>query len=55
VGEGELDVAGTLKQLRSFNYTGPITLETHYTPPGGTMKDGSKKSIEGLLKIIDSL
>jgi sugar phosphate isomerase/epimerase len=55
VGDGELDVAGTLKTLRSVGYTGPMTLETHYTPPGGTMKDGSKRSIEGLLKIINSL
>ena len=55
VGDGELDVAGTLKKLRSLGYSGPMTLETHYTPPGGTKKDGSKRSIEGLLKIIDSL
>jgi L-ribulose-5-phosphate 3-epimerase len=55
VGDGELDVAGTLKQLRSVGYNGTFTLETHYTPPGGTKKDGSKRSIEGLLKVIDSL
>lgn len=55
VGDGELDVAGTLKAVTSAGYTGPFTLETHYTPPGGTKKDGSKRSIEGLLKIIKSL
>ncbi|MFH1740757.1 MAG: sugar phosphate isomerase/epimerase family protein [bacterium] len=55
VGDGELDVTGTIEFLRAAGYTGPFTLETHYTPPGGTKKDGSKRSIEGLLKIVESL
>jgi sugar phosphate isomerase/epimerase len=55
VGEGEIDDAGIIKHLLNNGYTGPLTLETHYTPPNGTKADGSRMSIEGLLKIIETL
>ena len=55
VGDGELDVKGTIQHLLSAGYEGPFTLETHYTPPGGTKKDGSRMSIEALLKIVRNL
>jgi len=52
VGEGVIDYQGQFAALRKDNYSGYISLETHYVPPGGTSEDGSRPSLAALKRLI---
>ncbi|MEM4289051.1 MAG: sugar phosphate isomerase/epimerase family protein [Nitrososphaerota archaeon] len=54
IGAGMIDYFGQLLELdRSFE--GVVSLETHYTPPGGTREEGTAESFNGLLNILSRL
>jgi Sugar phosphate isomerases/epimerases len=54
IGIGAIDYRGHLKDLASW-FRGVISLETHYTPPGGTKQDGTTESFKGLLALLSEL
>ena len=53
MGTGELDLRGQLRALGADGYQGVVTLENHYTPPGGTREDGVRASFRGLKQLLD--
>ncbi len=49
IGSGIVPYDLQIAALREDGYKGLFTLETHYVPPGGTARDGSELSLQGLL------
>jgi sugar phosphate isomerase/epimerase len=54
VGSGIIDWPGQLKALQEAQYTGTLSLETHFRPHGNALEN-ARASIEGLLKIVHGL
>lgn len=52
VGEGELDYKSQLTALKADGYKGYLSVETHYKPFGGTAEQGTRVSLQGLLKLL---
>jgi L-ribulose-5-phosphate 3-epimerase len=50
--QGDLDLAGQLRALRRDHYTGAMSLECEYSAPGMTHFQTSRRSMEGLLKVV---
>ncbi len=55
VGSGQIDYEGQLKALKSDGYKGWYSLETHYTPPGGSKEDGSRMCLAALKSMLESI
>lgn len=54
-GKGEIDFQGQLRALKEDSFQGVISLETHYTPEGGSQEKGTRESFAGLSSILQSL
>ncbi|MBS4195660.1 sugar phosphate isomerase/epimerase [Bacillus sp. FJAT-49870] len=52
IGEGTVPFADQLQALRNDGYEGLFTIETHYIPEGGTAKEGTQMTLDGLQKIL---
>lgn len=52
IGSGNVPFKEQLTALQEDGYTGLFTIETHYVPEGGTAKDGTALTIEGLRKLL---
>lgn len=52
IGSGHVPFKEQLQSLQADGYTGLFTIETHYVPEGGTAKDGTALTLEGLRKIV---
>lgn len=50
--QGIIDLAGQLRALRRNHYTGTMSLECEFAAPGMTHFQTSKRSMEGLLKVV---
>ncbi len=55
VGKGEMDIGGQLRALIDDDYSGIVTLETHYVPEGGTKEEGTRESWKGLIEVLREL
>jgi len=55
IGQGKVDYKGQLEALLRDNYQGVIALETHCTSASGSKVEGTKQSLDGLMKIIQSI
>ena len=51
-GEGEVDFKGHFAALKADGYKGYLSVETHYKPFGGTAEQGTRLSLQGLLKLL---
>ena len=54
IGEGEIDYKGLFAALISDGYKGYVSLETHYTPLGGTQEQGTRVFLTGLKYLLDN-
>jgi len=52
MGAGEVDWRGQFRALVADGYDGAASLETHYTPPGGTREDGSRQCLEAMMNLL---
>jgi sugar phosphate isomerase/epimerase len=52
VGQGVADFRGLFKVLRQEEYTGTVSLETHYRRADGNALESTRESLEGLLKVL---
>ena len=52
VGGGNIDFKGQFAALHKENYTGTMSLETHYRRADGNKMESTRESLEGLLKVI---
>jgi sugar phosphate isomerase/epimerase len=50
--EGVIDLVGQLRALRRDHYTGTMSLECEFSAPGMTHAQTTKRSMEGLLKVV---
>jgi sugar phosphate isomerase/epimerase len=48
LGSGNVPVIAQLRALLADGYDGPLTLETHFVPEGGSRKTGTKMTLEAL-------
>jgi L-ribulose-5-phosphate 3-epimerase len=55
LGSGEVDIAGQLRALQEDAYSDVISLENHYTPPGGAPEDGVRQSFANLQRLVGEL
>lgn len=55
VGGGFIDWAGQFKALLADEYTGTMSLETHYRRPDGNALESTRESLEGLLKVLKEI
>jgi len=55
LGTGDMDMLGQVKALRDDGYNGVVSIENHWTPPGGTKEDGVRGSFAGLQKLLAQL
>jgi sugar phosphate isomerase/epimerase len=51
-GEGVIDLVGQLRALGRDHYTGSMSLECEYTAPGMSHMETTKRSMQGLLKVV---
>lgn len=51
VGEGQIDYPGQIAALRADGYSGYLSLETHYSGPGGK-EASSRACLEGLKRLV---
>ena len=54
VGTGQVDLTGQLRALLRDGYEGTLSLEPEYEAPGVTHFEATRRSLEGLLKIMDA-
>ncbi len=54
-GEGQIDLAGQFKQLLHDGYQETMSLECEFKAPGLTHLETSKRSLQGLLKIVANI
>ncbi len=52
IGRGKTPLREQIRALERDGYRGLYTLETRYTPPGGTAMQGTEQTLEGLRKIL---
>ena len=52
IGKGKTPLKGQLKALERDGYAGLYTLETRYTPKGGTAMQGTEETLEGLKRLL---
>jgi sugar phosphate isomerase/epimerase len=52
IGEGKTPLKEQIRALEKDGYQGLYTLETRYTPPGGTPMQGTEQTLAGLKKIL---
>ena len=52
IGEGKTPLKEQIRALEKDGYAGLYTLETRYTPPGGTPMQGTEATLAGLKKIL---
>jgi len=52
LGVGEIDWAGQLRALIEDGYDGAVSLETHYTPEGGTREEGSRQCLAAMMELL---
>lgn len=52
IGEGEVDYKGHFAALKADGYQGYLSVETHYKPYGGTAEQGTRLSLQGMLKVL---
>jgi sugar phosphate isomerase/epimerase len=50
--EGIVDLVGQLRALRRDHYTGTMSLECEFSAPGMSHAETTKRSMEGLLKVV---
>ena len=55
IGEGDVDYEGQLRALKRDGYDGVVSIETHYRPPSGSKIEGTRRSFEGLMRIIERI
>jgi sugar phosphate isomerase/epimerase len=53
VGQGVADYPAVFKILKQENYSGTISLETHYRRADGNRLESTRESLEGLLNILN--
>jgi L-ribulose-5-phosphate 3-epimerase len=54
VDQGQIDLDGQLRALLKNGYQGTVSLECEFKPPELTQTETTKRSIEGLLKVMSS-
>jgi L-ribulose-5-phosphate 3-epimerase len=52
IGSGKTPLRDQIRALEKDGYQGIYTLETRYTPPGGTPMQGTEQTLAGLKKIL---
>jgi sugar phosphate isomerase/epimerase len=55
IGDGKLDYVGQLKALKADGYEGYLSLETHYSPEGGTREEGSRQCLVRLKDLLQEI
>jgi len=55
VGKGEIDFKGQLKALNEADFSGIVSLETHYIPENGSREDGTRESFAGMSSLLESM
>ncbi len=55
IGRGQTPLREQIRALEQDGYRGLYTLETRYTPPGGTARQGTEQTLAGLKAIVSSL
>lgn len=55
VGRGHVDFKGQLATLATDGFSGVVSLETHFVPPGGTSEEGTRESFRGLMDSLRSV
>lgn len=52
IGAGTIDFVGQFRALKQMNYTGTLSLETHYSNPQHDRYTSSVESMDGLMKVL---
>jgi sugar phosphate isomerase/epimerase len=55
LGSGDVPFIPQLRALAADGYDGLFTIETHFTPEGGTRKTGSRMTLDGLRALVQEL
>lgn len=52
IGDGSLDVGGQIEALVAQGYAGCMSIETHWSPPGGDPETNTRRTYAGLLDVL---
>ena len=54
-GEGDIDLAGQFRALQRDHYDGTMSLECEFRAPGMTRLETTRRSLEGLLRVVNEV
>lgn len=52
IGDGDVGLAGQLAALKEDGYAGRVSIETHWSPPGGDPESNTRRTYAGLMDIL---
>ena len=55
IGGGDVGLKRQIAALQADGYRGCVSIETHWSPPGGDKKTNTRRTYEGLVEILDSI
>ena len=55
IGDGSVDLMGHLATLAKDNYTGYVSIETHWSPPGGDPESNTRSTYAGLMALLQGI
>ena len=55
IGDGSLDVRGQIDALMAQGFGGYVSIETHWTPPGGDPESNTRRTHAGLMAVLDGI
>ena len=55
IGDGAVDFVGQLRALKEDEYTGYVSIETHWSPVGGNSEANTRATYAGLMDILERI
>lgn len=55
IGDGKVGLTGQMSALKADGYDGCASIETHWSPPGGSKEANTRRTYEGLIEILDGI
>jgi sugar phosphate isomerase/epimerase len=55
IGDGGVGLAAQMAALRDDGYTGCVSIETHWSPPGGDGESNTRRTYEGLMSLLGEI
>jgi L-ribulose-5-phosphate 3-epimerase len=55
IGDGDVGLEAQMAALQADGYSGCVSIETHWSPPGGNKEANTRRTYEGLIEILERI